>query len=191
VRANNALRVASQVNHCFAAWVAPPLRHDDAAALAVAAEILRHKMLHRRVRETGGAYGGSATYAPDDELFTMSSFRDPRLGDTYADFIGAVDELLLADYAMDTVEEAIVSVVKGLDRPLQPAAQALEADRLARSGVTPEIRKEFRSRVLVTTQQDVSRAVTSWLKGVLPSKSAAVGKDVAELAGLEPIDLAE
>jgi Zn-dependent M16 (insulinase) family peptidase len=97
---------------------------------------------------------------------------------------------LLEEYPVDTVEEAIVGVIKGLDRPLQPAAQALEADRLARKGVTWEMRKEFRSRVLLTTQQDVTRAATLWLKGVAPSRSAAVGKDVVDLAGLESVDLA-
>jgi hypothetical protein len=190
-RANDALRVASQVNHCYAVWPAPPLEHEQAAPLAVAAEILRHKILHRRLREEGGAYGGAASYSPHDRVFVMNSYRDPRLAATYDDMLASIDELLSPSYAAGAVEEAIVAVVKGLDRSLPPAAQAYEADRLARRGVTHETRREFRLRVLQVTNDEVSVATKIWLKGVVPSRSAAVGNTFEDVAGMHLIDVAK
>ncbi|MET0581662.1 MAG: insulinase family protein, partial [Pseudoxanthomonas sp.] len=90
---NAALHAPGQVNHCHIAWAVPMLGDRHAPALAVAAELLAHQFLHQALREHGGAYGGRASYASDLGVFTMSSFRDPRLEATYADFETAIDKV--------------------------------------------------------------------------------------------------
>lgn len=186
--ANTALVLSTQVNHCYLAWPAPDSTQPDAAPLAVAAELLTHRILHRRLREEGGAYGGSAGYAGEDGLFLMNSFRDPRLAGTYADFAAALDELQAADYDAEAMDEAIISVIKRLDKPQSPYAQAMEADRLQRRGMTLAVRQQFRARVLGCTLAQVKQAVANWLKPEHASRAAA-GRADQDLAGLQPVDV--
>lgn len=164
------------------------MTHQDAPGLAVAAELLTHRVLHRRLREQGGAYGGSASYSSEDGLFTMSSYRDPRVAGTYADFNAGLEELLGSDYTQEALEEAIVGVIKRLDKPLSPYDQGMEAVRLRRRGVTLAHRKDFRERVLTCTLEQVLRAADLWLKQGTPSRAAAVTTADQDLAGLLPVD---
>eukprot|EP01032_Pedospumella_encystans_P034771 gene34771-39313_t len=141
--AASASGVQGQVNHCYIAWPAPAQTHPQAPALAVAAELLTHQILHQALREKGGAYGGSASFAGGLRLFSMSSYRDPRLAATYADFAAAIDRLLETDFSPEQIEEAIICVIKSLDRPASPFDAVLNAwsqrrahrSRQARTGV--------------------------------------------------------
>ncbi|MFT5960983.1 MAG: Zn-dependent M16 (insulinase) family peptidase [Burkholderiaceae bacterium] len=186
---NVALHATSQINHCVIAWTAPSVGHADAAALAVAAELLSHQILHQALREQGGAYGGYASYGANAGVFSMSSYRDPRLAATYADFTRAVDELLASDYSQETIEEAIICVIKGLDKPHTPYAEALTAWSLQQRGVTPAIRQQFRTGVLTCTAAKVKKAVQHWLKDGVPNRAAFAGNTTQELAGLTVVDL--
>ncbi|MFN3629779.1 MAG: insulinase family protein [Casimicrobiaceae bacterium] len=187
--ANSALVLSGQVNYCYMAWKAPEMGHADAPGLAVAAELLTHRILHRSLREEGGAYGGSASYASEDGVFTMSSYRDPRLAGTYADFNAALDELLAASYTQEALDEAIIGVIKRLDKPLSPYAQGMEADRLLRRGVSPAQRRAFRDAVLSCSMAQVMHAAQHWLKQGSPSRAAAAATADQDLAGLQPIDV--
>jgi len=188
-RANLALVFSGQVNHCYMVWRAPGMTHVDAPGLAVAAELLTHRVLHRRLREQGGAYGGSASYSGEDRLFTMSSYRDPRLAGTYADFSAGLEELLSSDYTQEALEEAIIGVVKRLDKPLSPYDQGMEAVRLRRRGVTFAHRKDFRERVLSCTLEQTLHAARVWLKQGTPSRAAAACTADQDLDGLVPVDV--
>jgi len=189
--ANAALRVASQVNYCHIAWAAPPLEHADSAPLAVAAELLTNQALHRRLREQGGAYGGSASYVAEDGLFTMSSYRDPRLAGTYADFATSLVEIQAASFDQQAIDEAVLSVIKRLDKPQSPYSLAMAADRLQRRGVTLEMRRNFRQQVLSCTGAQIKSALASWLTPQSASRAAAVGNADQDLAGLRLVELAE
>jgi Zn-dependent M16 (insulinase) family peptidase len=188
-RANLALYAAGQVNHCYIAWPAPPQTHPQAPALAVAAELLTHQLLHQALREKGGAYGGSASYAGGLRLFSMSSYRDPRLAGTYADFAAAIGHLLETDFSPEQIEEAIICVIKSLDRPASPFDAVLNAWSLQARGIGPEQRQRFRSGVLACTQDEIRLAVRQWLKQATPSRAAFVGNTAQDLDGLEVTDL--
>jgi Zn-dependent M16 (insulinase) family peptidase len=187
--ADSALVVSSQVNHCVIAWSVPGMQNPDSPALAVGAELISNTILHRRLREKGGAYGGSAAYAERDGVFTMSSFRDPRLAGTYADFDAALTEMAGADVSEETLEEAIICVIKRLDKPLSPSAQAMHAWNLDQRGVTQAEREAFRRGVLGCGVEQVKAALARWLKTGSASRAAAVGNSDQDLAGLKPIDL--
>lgn len=187
--AGSALFAPSQVNHCVIAWPAPQQEHPQAAALAVAAELMSNQLLHQALRERGGAYGGTASYANNAGVFSMSSYRDPRLSATYADFHACIDQLLKGDFSTEQVEEAIICVIKGLDRPVSPFDAAVNAWRLQQRGVDLAVRQQFRSGVLGCTLADVKNAVRVWLKNGIPSRAAFAGDAAQDLAGLELVDL--
>jgi Zn-dependent M16 (insulinase) family peptidase len=187
--ANAALHASSQINHCLIAWPVPGVQHQDAAALAVAAELLTNQVLHAALREKGGAYGGYATYAANAGTFTMSSYRDPRLAATNADFDAALGTILETDFSQEKIEEAIICVIKGLDKPHSPYAEVLSAWNMAQRGVTEEVRARFRTGVLQCSQAQVKAAVQTWLKNGVASRAAFAGNTTQDLAGLTVVDL--
>jgi Zn-dependent M16 (insulinase) family peptidase len=160
-----------------------------APALAVAAELLAHQFLHQALREHGGAYGGRASYASDLGVFTMSSFRDPRLEATYADFETAIEKVLATDFRTEQIEEAIICVIKALDRPPSPLDSIQQAWHLHLRGVDEATRQQHRTGVLACTQADIKEAVTLWLKKGVASRAAFVGNPDQALAGLEVVSL--
>jgi Zn-dependent M16 (insulinase) family peptidase len=187
--ANLALHAPGQVNHCHIAWAAPDLRHADAPALAVAAQLLTAQLLHPALRERGGAYGGYAGYTESAGTFTMGSYRDPRLAGTYADFATALDRVLDTAFTDEQLEEAIISVIQKLDHPAAPFDTVLAAWTLHQRGIDVAARRQFRAGVLDCTLADVRAAVDRWLKDETPSRAASVGNVDQDLAGLRVLDL--
>jgi Zn-dependent M16 (insulinase) family peptidase len=187
--ANAALHAAGQVNHCCIAWPVPALHHDDAGALAVAAELFTNQVLHTALREAGGAYGGNAIYAGDVGVFSMESYRDPRLAETYDDFAAALDTLLGAEYSQEQLEEAVIGVIRKADKPEAPWAAVRSAWRLHRRGIDAATRQRFRSAVLGCTLAAVKDAVRTYLKDAPASRAAFAGNVTQDLAGLEVVDL--
>jgi len=187
--ANVALHAAGQVNHCNIAWAVPMSHDDDAGALSVAAELFTNQVLHTALREAGGAYGGSASYAGDSGVFSMASFRDPRLAATYRDFDAAVDTILASDYSDEQVEEAIIGVIKKLDKPEAPWDAVRLGWRMYRRGTDMATRERFRQGVLGCTQAQVKAVVQKYLKNGTSSRAAFAGNTEQDLGGLAVVDL--
>jgi len=187
--ANAALHAPAQVNHCFAAWRVPGLAHADAPALSVLGELLTNLVLHQAVREEGGAYGGQAGYSPSAGTFVMMSYRDPRLGATYADFERAIAWILEADLKQENIEEAIICVIQDLDKPRPPFAELMWSWIQQQQGITEAMRRQYRHGVLHCRAEHVKAAAAAWLKDKPYSRAAFVGNSAQDLAGLDLIDL--
>jgi hypothetical protein len=171
------------------AWSVPDERHPDAAALAIAAELLTQQFLHTSIREKGGAYGGNAAYAHDAGVFTLKSFRDPRLVGTYDDFAAALNALVETSFTDEQVEQAIISVVKSLDLPRAPIDAVTHALNLQRRGITDGDRARYRTAVLDCTIDQVQTVARQWLRGRSPFRTAFVGNVEQDLANLSVVDL--
>ena len=167
----------SGVNFCAKVYPAVAEGHADAAALKVLGPFLRNQFLHGAIRERGGAYGGGASYCPDTAAFRFFSYRDPRLGETLTDFDGALDWLHSANHPVSHLNEAILSAIAEIDRPLAPAAEARATFLAALQGRTPEHRRRFRRAVLDVTLDDLRAVASRYLK--------------AETAGIAVISSAE
>jgi Zn-dependent M16 (insulinase) family peptidase len=187
--ANVALFASSQINHCHIAWAVPDLCHRDAPALAVAAQLLSHQLLHQALRERGGAYGGFAGYMESAGTFTMSSYRDPRLAGTYADFTTSLDRVMDTVFSIEQLEEAIICVIQKLDHPASPFDTVITAWTLHQRGIDLTARRQFRAGVLACTLDEVRTAVERWLRTVTPSRAASAGNVEQDLAGLQVLDL--
>jgi Zn-dependent M16 (insulinase) family peptidase len=187
--ANLALMISSQVNHCAIAWAAPDISDEDAPGLAVAAELMTNIILHQSLRERGGAYGGAASYSEEDGIFSMSSYRDPRLAETYEDFQAALDRMLVEDFTEEALEEAKICVIKRLDKPLSPYLEAMRSWTLQQRGVTATRRQAFRQRMLACNLAQVRAAVERWLLKGVASRAAVVGSEDRDLSGLQPVNL--
>ncbi len=187
--ANVALLAPGQVNHCYASWQVPQIGHPDAAALSVLANLLTNGVLHQALREEGGAYGGRAKYGAQSGVFTMLSYRDPRLAGTYEDFMRAIAWVTESPLSREHIEEAIIGVIGELDKPYSPYQEAMLAWRMQQRGITQAMREGFRTGVLQCTDQELKAVARKYLQNVKPSRAAFAGNGTQNLAGLEKLDL--
>jgi Zn-dependent M16 (insulinase) family peptidase len=189
--ASVALVAPAQVNHCYASWAVPRLGHPDAPVLSVLANLLTNQVLHQALREEGGAYGGTARYAAHSGVFTMLSYRDPRLAGTYEDFKRAIAWAVESPLLREHIEEAIIGVIGELDKPRSPHQEALQAWQLRHAGVTQAMREQFRRGVLECTEAQLKAVARAYLLGAEPSRAAFAGSAAQDLAGLAVVDLME
>lgn len=187
---NAALHAEAQVNHCFAVWRAPTLADPDAAVLAVLGELLTNVVLHQALREEGGAYGGNAYYSPSTGTFSMTSYRDPRLAATYQDFEKAIAWVIEAELKQENIEEAIICVIQGLDRPRSPYGAVMWAWEQSQQHIDEEMRQRYRQGVLQCSAERLKQAAATWLHGKPYSRAAFIGNKAQDLAGLELTELA-
>lgn len=179
----------ADVNFCAKAYVAVPQGAAEAPTLAVLARFLTDGFLHPAVRERGGAYGGGASYDSDGGAFAFYSYRDPRLVDTLADFDRALEWLASPAAAANDklIEEAILGVIRGLDKPRSPAGAAVHWFYSGLHGRDAAFRAEFRRRVLATTLADLRAVAARHLdpaRGVVGVVTHAGERSTIERMGL-------
>ena len=180
----------TEINFCARAYPTVPSAHPDAAALAVLGPFMRNGFLHRAIRETGGAYGGGASQDAETASFRFYSYRDPRTVETLADFERSIEWLVGRAHEARELDEAVLNVVSGIDKPGSPSGEARNAWQAELFGRTAERRREFRRRILNVTLEDLVRVGQTYLAGaasstaVLTSESGADSKAVRDL-GLE------
>ena len=155
---------STQVNFCAKSYPTVSVNHEDAAALSVLGGFLRNGYLHRVIREQGGAYGGGASHEPANACFRFYSYRDPRLAETLDDFDKSIEWLLNETHSELQVEESILGVIGGMDKPGSPAGEAKQAFHNELYGRTPEQRQLYRERVLKVTVSDLKRVGEKYLK---------------------------
>ncbi|HAM61899.1 MAG TPA: peptidase M16, partial [Psychrobacter sp.] len=119
--------VATNVYHNASAYSVPAADHPDTAALMVLAPYLRNGYLHSAIRERGGAYGGGAGYDANACAFKFFSYRDPHCAETFAHFEASIEWLLSEPQSAEQLEEAILGIISGMDKPGSPAGEAIKA----------------------------------------------------------------
>lgn len=150
------------VNYCALSVPAPSADHPDAPILSVLALLLRNRHLHSRIREQGGAYGAGATNNTAARCFSFFSYRDPMLEQTFATFAEA-GQLLDEDLGDRAVEEAILGQISAIDRIGSPAGEALSSFDRFLTGRTDEQVRDYRSRILSVTMDDLRRISGQYL----------------------------
>ncbi len=176
---------ASAVNYCALQFSAVSLAHADAAALSVAGRLLTNSVLHTRLREKGGAYGGGAYYQSATAAVGLYSFRDPRLDDTISDMRDALRWLADFDGDARALKEAVLGVIAGLDAPASPAGEARRRFSGDLKGAGPAALNTLRARVLAITPDQVRAAARRWLPadgGSLAVVTSAAAADKSALS---------
>ena len=156
---------STEVNFVSSAFETVSASHDDAPALAVLGPFLRNGYLHRAIRETGGAYGGGASFDSDSASFRFYSYRDPRLEETLEDFRGSIRWLLDNEHEWRQVEEGILNVVSRIDKPGSPSGNARSAFQATLFGRDAELRKRLRKQILEVKLEDLKRVGERYFDG--------------------------
>lgn len=154
----------AQVNFCAKAYPTVASNHPDAAALIVLGNVMRNGFLHRTIREQGGAYGGGASQDNSSGAFHFYSYRDPRTQETLNDFDNAIDWAITTHHSAQSIEEAILGVVSGLDKPDSPAGAAKRDFHAMLNERTPETRQRFRERLLAVNEEKLKEVAGKYLK---------------------------
>jgi Zn-dependent M16 (insulinase) family peptidase len=146
---------ASSVAFVASVFETKPLTHEHAPALAAISKMLRSLFLHREIREKGGAYGGFASYQPENGLFCFGSYRDPHIVNTLNVFDAAADFITSGDFTAEDIKEAILQVCADIDRPDTPNSAAQKAFYRKLTGLSDDIRKTFKTRLLALDREKV------------------------------------
>ncbi len=166
-------QTTTMVNFCARSWPTVPHTHPDAPALSVLGHFLRNGYLHRAIREQGGAYGAGAAQNGAVAAFTCYSYRDPRLLETLDVFDGALAWLLDNPHEDRQVDEAILGLIGGMDKPPSPAGEASQHFFNELHGHHAALRRDFRHSVLETRLADLQRVGQRYL-GEVGQASGAV-----------------
>jgi Zn-dependent M16 (insulinase) family peptidase len=160
---SQARTIASQVAFTSEAFKAITYMHPHAPALTIATVLFDNKILHRKVRERGGAYGVGATYNSTLGYFNFHSYRDPHIASTLDTFQNALEEVSAGLFTDQDLEEAKLGIIQQFDMPISPGSRALTAYSWLRDDKTKELRQEFRDRLLNLTAHDLKHAVETEL----------------------------
>ncbi len=181
------------MNFVAAAFPTVRMDHEDAAALAVIAKLLRSLYLHREIREKGGAYGGFALYNSEDGVFGLASYRDPRVAATLEVF-GRAGDFIRGGFSETDVKEAILQVCSEIDKPEPPGPTARKAFFRKIVSLSDELREGFKQRLLALTRSTVLAAAERHVGEGLQAASVAVigGEEALRAANAslaEPLEL--
>lgn len=172
-----------------------PYAHPDAPALNIAANLCDNLVLHTKIREQGGAYGGGAICNSMAANFYFYSYRDPNIHSTLEAFEEAIEEIIAGNFSDEDLEEAKLEMIQSLDSPVSPGSRGDVAYGWLREGKSHALRQQFRSKILSLTKEEVIEAVRA---EIIPQSKRGVpvifaGKDLLEkenqrrLAQHEPI----
>lgn len=136
---------------------------EDAPYLLLAGYIFENTILHKKIREEGGAYGSASNYSATSGIFTFTSYRDPHISSTLEAFKLAIKEVSNKKFTEENLYEAKLGVIQNTDTPISPGARAITAYTWLRCKKTEEIRQKFRDKVLKAKKEDIVNATKKHL----------------------------
>jgi hypothetical protein len=153
--------------------------HDDEAPyLLISTRLMETLVLHKEIREKGGAYGSGANFTPSTGNFHFFAFRDPNLNQTVKHFQKALDLIAAMKFNERELEEAKLEVLQILDAPVPPGGRAMLAYAWKRAGRTLILREEFRNKVLSATREEVANSVKNCLLGKESTLVSFLGQEM-------------
>ncbi|GAM82428.1 hypothetical protein ANO11243_004070 [Dothideomycetidae sp. 11243] len=163
-----------QVSYSASCLQTIPYTDPASPALAVLAQLLTHKHLHREIREKGGAYGGGAYAKALDGIFGFYSYRDPNPANTLKVIEGVGKWATERQWTETDMQEAKLSIFQAVDAP-----KAVSEEGMVEfvTGVNPEMEQLRRERLLDVTPDQVRDVAERFLlNGSKASRLAVLGE---------------
>ncbi len=153
-RRNTALTVPGEVNYCAEAFDLSDVGKAFSPRLQVINAHLFSLYFWDEIRAKGGAYGANAS-VPRQGLVGLTSYRDPRVGDTFAVYNHLPDWLDAHVPDQDGVDTLIVSTIgSGYCTPRSPIDLGNIALNRYLIGMTADDRRAEMEEILATTPAD-------------------------------------
>ena len=173
----------AQVCYCAEAFPTVSMDHDDAPALTVLGAVLRNGYLHSAIREKGGAYGAGASQDSKNKIFKFFSYRDPNCSNTFNEFANS-REWSLKNITTAQLDEGILGVVSGIDKPLSPYGEAMNDFGANIDNKDIEMRLNFRSKVKECTLENLVNVSRKYLFNESKRSIIAGENYINEIEGL-------
>ena len=136
---------------------------DEQAAQVLLGQIITGNDLWEKVRAQGGAYGVSAHADVMEELFFFSSYRDPRIAGTLADFIKTLELYTTKEVDPKDIENALITTVGNDLRPLSPSQSSILSFRRILYNITDDFRTKRRNQLLDMTSEHLNEGAQALL----------------------------
>ncbi len=184
-----ALSGATAIAYNFMSWPAPPSEHELTPALMVLCQLLEQGLLHRQVREEGGAYGVGLRLHFGNLI--CWSYRDPRIEATLDDFARAAEWVAASRISDDLLENAKLAVLRTLDGPLSEVSDATSDYHAKLLGRTQELRLQRRRAVIDVSVDDIRRAAAFVMRPERASRCVVASAQAIAQAKLPEMDVKE
>lgn len=138
-----------------------PYTHPDAPALSVIASLMNQTVLHKRIREQGGAYGGGCSQSSKNGVFTYYSYRDPNIASTFAAFDEALESILAGDFTDTELFDGVLDILQDVDSPISPGSRADVGYHWLREGADLQTRETYRQRLIAIEDRQALRDVAA------------------------------
>lgn len=166
---NEGIKSSSNVQYVGSGFNYKSLGFAYEGRLHVLQMILNSEYLHDRVRAKGGAYGCSARF-DHAGLFTIVSYRDPNLSDTYQVYEEAIDFIKSLKLEPSELEKFIIGAMSLVDGAKTPKQMGQIATHQFLTQKRYEDIQRIRTEILNVTIEDIV-ALSDFLEG-LRSKRA-------------------
>jgi hypothetical protein len=171
--------IPSSVAFNVKAFMTKSYSDPSSSDILVASSILENVYLHHDIREIGGAYGAGSSYMLTSGSFYFHSYRDPNIASTFHSFEKAQENLMEGKFSDKELEEAKICIIQQLDIPLIPLAKAVTAYTHLKEKRSPQLRQNFRNRILSSTKQDIKKTASQYLNPTQASSYVTfAGSDV-------------
>ncbi len=184
-RRNAALTIPGSVNYCAEVFDVADAGADYTPRMQVVSTYLFSLYFWDEIRAKGGAYGANAG-AFRQGILTFTSYRDPRVGDTYAVYDALPDWLDAHIPTADEVDALIVSTMGSTYcAPRSPVDLGCDALTRALIGKTAADRRADIETILATTPADFAQYAATVRRLAGMGVRAALGNaDLIRRAGL-------
>ncbi len=173
---NEGFQIASKVQYVATAGNFMEQGYAYTAALEVLKVIFSYDYLWIRVRVTGGAYGCMCSFQRNGMGY-FTSYRDPKLMETYEVYKEAPAYLESFDADERDMTKYIIGAVAKLDNPMTPSTYGAFSFVAYMSGITEEDLQKERDEILGATVETI--------RGLAPIVRAVTDSDVICVVGAE------
>lgn len=142
--------------------------------------------LHRLHREQGGAYGVLLTSLPLEGVSVFSTYRDPRVGASLADFRMAVESLARTPPSREELDKTLMGVIGGVIAPVPPKDRGFHTFIREAVGFDLTVRQRQRDRLFSTEPRDLQRIAQELLDNW--GRATAVSLAGKEIWDRDPLD---
>lgn len=177
---NEGFKTASKVQYVATCGNYKDYGLEYDGSLPVLKTIMSYEYLWNNVRVLGGAYGCMCEFNRLGHVF-FTSYRDPKLKETYDIYKKAYDYVIDFDCIDRDMTKYIIGTISNLDMPVFPATEGAQSFLMYMIGVTDEILQKERDEILSTDQAKI-RSLAKFLECIKESKIICVlgGEDVIE-----------
>jgi Zn-dependent M16 (insulinase) family peptidase len=139
---------------CRGSWIGGREQAEE----SLLAHLMKTGYLWEQIRMKGGAYGVSASANGTEGLFTFSSYRDPKSGETPGVFRSALENVSTSELSERSLERALIGTVGKELKPLAPGIKGFVGFRRRLYSITDENRQSRRDWMLRTSPRNIRDA---------------------------------